>query len=112
VSNVAPPHISSENSSGAVVREASAITASMSYVRMRVASSDWWASRIVVSVHSSGFCSLHPLGEARAQFQSRSRVPLRRRPTRDRRRHHRPARAASPGGALHDRLPLTMTSPM
>ena len=55
VSNVAPPHISRLNRSGVRCATASA-TASRSYVRTRVASSDWCASRIVVSVNSSRFC--------------------------------------------------------
>ena len=37
--------------------------ASMSYVRTRVASSDWCASRNVVSVSSSRFCCVRPRGE-------------------------------------------------
>jgi hypothetical protein len=37
--------------------------ASMSLVRTRVASSDWCASRIVVSVSSGRFCSLDPLDD-------------------------------------------------
>ena len=42
----------------------------MSYVRTRVASSDWCASRIVVSVMSSRFCLRDPLRELlRPQLQ-------------------------------------------
>ena len=54
-SKVAPPHISREKRFG-VRRATTSATASMSYVRMRVASSDWWASRKVVSVIRSLFC--------------------------------------------------------
>ncbi len=54
VSKVAPPHISKENISGVRVEYAPAIF-SMSCVRMRVAMSDWWASRRVVSVIKEAF---------------------------------------------------------
>ncbi len=55
-SYVAPPHASSDHSSG-VVRATCGATASRSRVRTRVASSDWWASRNVVSVTATSFCS-------------------------------------------------------
>jgi hypothetical protein len=55
VSNVAPPHISRLNKFGVRWLTASA-TFTRSYVRTRVASSDWCASRIVVSVNISRFC--------------------------------------------------------
>ena len=48
-SYVAPPHASTDHSSG-VVRATCPATAIRSRVRTRVASSDWWASRNVVSV--------------------------------------------------------------
>src|SRR5271157_3203801 len=47
VSNVAPPHASAEKKPHASISRASGI---MSSVRSRVAMSDWWASRSVVSV--------------------------------------------------------------
>ena len=54
VSNVAPPHISSEKQSFRISATPSA-PFTMSLVRMRVDSSDWCASRIVVSVIRSFF---------------------------------------------------------
>ena len=54
MSNVAPPHISSEKQSARMSAVPSA-PLTMSRVRRRVESSDWCASRIVVSVMSSFF---------------------------------------------------------
>ena len=54
MSNVAPPHISSEKQSARMSAVPSA-PLSMSRVRRRVLSRDWCASRIVVSVMSSFF---------------------------------------------------------
>ena len=76
VSNVAPPHISRQNRSGVQVRVRRRRSASMSYVRTRVASSDWCASRIVVSVNSSRFCSrTHSANFSGPSSFSLSRVP-------------------------------------
>ena len=48
----------------------------MSNVRTRVASSDWCASRIVVSVSSSGFClSTHAQNFSGPSASRRVRVP-------------------------------------
>ena len=55
-SYVAPPHASRLHSCG-VVRATCPATAVRSRVRTRVASSDWCASRKVVSVTATGFCS-------------------------------------------------------
>ena len=76
-SKVAPPHISSENSCRADARARRRRHASMSWVRRRVASSDWWASRKVVSVTAARLLVEHPVGEPlRARGSSRlSRVP-------------------------------------
>ena len=75
VSNVAPPHISSENRS-AWRRAYRSATRSMSDVRIRVASSDWWASRIVVSVTSSRLLLAHPLANFSGPSSlNMSRVP-------------------------------------
>ena len=81
-SKVAPPRIPARTVAAACARKTGA-TASMSAVRMRVANSDWCASRIVVSV-SSTRCShfIHsakPLGPS--SFR-RSRVPVGRVPAR------------------------------
>ncbi len=54
-SNVAPPHISCEKKPAARCAVACA-TRSMSRVRTRVASSDWCASRNVVSVNRTARC--------------------------------------------------------
>ena len=67
-SKVAPPQHSSENSPGAMRAHRPARCATMSSVRMRVASSDWWPSRIVVSVTSTCVCS-------RIQSRERSSAP-------------------------------------
>ena len=75
VSNVAPPHISRLKSPG--VRQATAdATASMSKDRTRVASSDWCASRNVVSVTSNFFCLTVHWANFRAPIsKSNWRVP-------------------------------------
>ena len=87
---------------------------SMSWVRIRVASSDWWASRKVVSVSSRRFCSrIHarsPSGPSSSQRVAGARAA---------------AALGHPRGATGSRqarlglrrlrrlgLPLTMTSPM
>ena len=41
----------------------------MSSVRTRVASSDWWASRIVVSVIEDGFVGFHPARQSRGPLE-------------------------------------------
>ena len=61
-SYVAPPHASSDHSSG-VVRATWPATASRSRVRTRVASSDWWASRKVVSVTATRVLGAQRAGE-------------------------------------------------
>ncbi len=55
-SKVAPPQHSSDSSCGKPRAQAAA-EPTMSKLRMRVASSDWWASRMVVSVTSTRRCS-------------------------------------------------------
>ena len=55
-SKVAPPQFSSDIS-GAIVCAVAGAASSSSRVRMRVASSDWCASRHVVSVSSSPSCA-------------------------------------------------------
>ena len=63
------PHLQAEQVAASRCATASAIC-SRSYVRTRVASSDWWASRIVVSVNSSRFClRTHSAEFLRPQFQ-------------------------------------------
>ena len=113
VSNVAPPHISRLKSCGIRCATASAIC-SMSYVRTRVASSDWCASRIVVSVNSSRFClRTHCAEFLRAQLQQLvARARRRRAAVRD--TAGRPARAARCFGSTFpftSGRPLTITSP-
>ena len=50
---------------------------SMSCVRMRVAMSDWWASRIEVSVIRSCFCSRIHFEKASGPFSNKiSRLPV------------------------------------
>ena len=85
-SYVAPPHASSDHSSG-VVRATWPATASRSRVRTRVASSDWWASRKVVSVTATRSWARRPAGEllgtdarAAAAGCRRGRAPRGRRP--------------------------------
>ena len=76
VSNVAPPHISRLNRPG-ISRAVASATFTKSYVRNRVANNDWWASRIVVSVSSSGFCfRTHWQNLSGPSVSSRSRSPL------------------------------------
>ena len=80
VSKVAPPHISSENKpvlASPTLRASASEQASMSKLRTRVAMSDWWASRKVVSVMSRRFCfSVHSANFFGPSSSSRSRVPL------------------------------------
>ena len=57
MSKVAPPHISSEKQS-AMKSAVPSAPFTMSRVRMRVESRLWCASRMVVSVTSSFFCSI------------------------------------------------------
>ena len=84
----------------------------MSNERMRVASSDWCASRIVVSVKSTLFCA-HPAREA---FRTRAVEHLR--DPSGTVQHQRlgyrgiAARSASGGGrpVAHSGCPLTVTS--
>ena len=79
VSNVAPPHISSENSPACAGPHSRGDRGAGRSVRIRVASSDWWASRMVVSVKSSRFWSRSHFGEFSLRpevVRIRSRVPL------------------------------------
>ena len=91
-------------------------TATMSWVRMRVASSDWCASRMVVSVSSTRVCSQHPLRRtpsapssssscrgARGGVAGRARTAAARGARRVGRRGARPVTSG---------WPLTMTSAM
>ena len=76
VSKVAPPHISSENNWGTRCETVSA-TRIMSKLRMRVAMSDWWASRKVVSVISKRFSSrIHCANFSGPRSNNTSRLPL------------------------------------
>mmetsp|Transcript_9721 Transcript_9721/g.24162 ORF Transcript_9721/g.24162 Transcript_9721/m.24162 type:complete len:219 (-) Transcript_9721:1442-2098(-) len=68
-SNVAPPHISSEPAFCRMCEVAGA-TLSMSMVRMRVASRDWCASRMVVSVSSTPLCARTALAQPSAPSRS------------------------------------------
>ena len=74
-SKVAPPHISREKRPPPRWLVASAMR-SRSKVRKRVAISDWWASRMVVSVISSFFCLRAHSASPSGPFSSRmSRLP-------------------------------------
>jgi len=68
-SKVAPPHISNENTCGFALAKPSA-TASISSVRTRVASSDWCASRNVVSVYKILLCCRIQLQKASGPISS------------------------------------------
>ena len=117
----AAPHLDARTARGRLARYASARPRSMSWVRTRVASSDWCASRNVVSVSRSRFCSrtqraellgaqlLQPLPRAVRPRRPRHGGPAVR--TRRAARARRgTARAASLGSTSGK--PLTVTSPM
>ena len=100
-SKVAPPQFSSE-SSGAIVCAVAGAASSSSRVRMRVASSDWCASRHVVSVRSSPSCArtalAKPSGPSRSStcFQPAGGAP---------------AGAAGATGSMTDGGLATMSAP-
>ena len=71
-SYVAPPQHSTENSSG-VIRPTYGAIRIRSLVRTRVASSDWCASRNVVSVTSTGTRCRRSCGEG---FRTKIKKPL------------------------------------
>ena len=74
-SYVAPPHASRLHSCG-VIRATCPATAVRSRVRTRVASSDWCASRNVVSVTATGVCSRSDRANPSGPWASSSwRVP-------------------------------------
>ena len=75
-SKVAPPHISRLNRFGQAMRDEVGDAPACRSVRMRVASSDWCASRNVVSVISRRFCDVvHSANFAGPSSSSSCRVP-------------------------------------